>query len=281
MIKSSIHTFYSRTLTQPNEVFDFDSLVLTSLSVLFARKLFHRMYFFGDNLSNEILIKEMGLPFDIAGTDLQFFLPKPLSKYWSLAKIKACASVYEPFVHIDNDVVLHKALPDIFLQSDLVGQHTYSSDLAPAINSLPFNTEVTIKNSTANTFANAGLIGGEKWEVFADVWDSSYSTASNGKNRSVLFPDNNTNRDLHNQFFEEYMLGVIAKDKNLKISGLFPNPPTEEQAVLAGYTHLAGDMKKQVYWIARARKKLLDIYPEVYMKIDDITKKYQLFKLAI
>lgn len=281
MIKSSIHTFYSKGITNPKEVFTYDGLCLFALSVLKARQHFKRMYFFGDVLSSSIINNELGLPFDFISTELQFFLPKPLAKFWSLSKMKASTMVYEPFVHIDNDVILHKPLPSSILDAEVLGQNLYSDDIKDIVSDLPYIRENIANNIDANRFYNGGIFGGSNLIAFREAWDDAFFTATNQANRNKLFPDVGQKFDRYNQFFEEIILGITYKRLSLSASDLFPSSPTEEEAVSLGYTHLAGNMKNLPIWQGKVRKRLAAEYPNYMRKVEGITAKYSLFKNSI
>lgn len=281
MIKSSIHTSYSQALSLPRDVFDFDSLVLLSLSVLSARKFFRRMYFFGDDLSLSIVRDELKLPFDFASSELQYALPKPLAKYWSLAKLKSASLVYEPFLHIDNDVVLHKPLPDKLLSGACAMQSPYEDSLLKAKSTLPFVSDIAERNIDTKRFYNAGLMGGNDLQLFPDIFLNSMDIVSKAANRSVLYSDGNPNKAMHNQFLEEFMIGVFCRERGIPVETLFPSAPTEEEAKELGYTHLAGNMKHEPKWILRARSRLFSSYHDAWLEVDRVAKKYGLVKRSI
>lgn len=280
MIKASIHTFYSRCAASPKEVFDFDSLVITALSVLKARPLFKRMYFFGDDLAKSILSDELKLPFDFASNELQYLLPPPLAKYWGVSKLKSCSSVYEPFVHLDNDVILHQALPDKILNGELINQNPYQGDLTGLLYSLPYTSEVVNRNADARTFYNNGIMGGLNWEFFQQIYDNSYAILTKTENRPVLFPKGEDRIGI-NQLVEEYMCGVFYKEKKAKVTTLFDAEVNEQDALKYGYTHLAGSMKRQPVWISKARHRLATEFPAVLADIEKLSAKHDLTRGSI
>jgi hypothetical protein len=268
MIKAGVYTFYSRGKTDIPEIFDFDQLALLTLSVLESRNWFKRLYLFTDNVGMTVLKQTLELPFDLVGLEIENFIPKHLNSFWALAKVKAFSLMYEPFCHIDNDVILYKGLPEKLHKAELIGQSQYFDNLdryAQYLKYFPSQIQKYLNEKKIRCY-NAGLVGGNNWDFYQEVWNIAYETLVHPDNRSALWNVKNAG-DSYNQLLEEIYIGILARDKRIEITPLFEDAVTEEEAIKYGYTHLAGDMKREVFWKKRVRDKLLARHEDEYHKL--------------
>jgi uncharacterized protein DUF6734 len=268
MIKTGVYTFYSKHKKSIQDIFNFDQLALLMLSVLESRNWFKRLYLFTDNFGAEILRDHLNLPFDSVGLDMEDFMPFPYSSFWALAKIKSYSLVYEPFCHIDNDVILYNGLPENLLNAEFIAQNRYEVNWVPMTQGLGYLPLDILKGINTRTAYNAGIIGGNNWEAFQKLWELSYQTLSHIDNRkNFLFAKNAG--DKYNAFLEEGFYAILNKN----VTPLFSREVTEDEAVDLGYTHLAGKMKNDPYWMKRVRAKLLTRHEKEYRKLQFLCRK--------
>lgn len=267
MIKTGVYSFYSKHKTNISEIFNFDQLALMQLSILESRNWFKRLYLFCDNIAAKVLIDNLDLPFESVGLDLEDFIPHPYSSFWAMAKVKTYSLVYEPFCHIDNDVVLYNGLPQHLLNAELIAQSKYEIDFNKyrIINYIPMEIW---KNLNQNFAYNAGIIGGNNWEFFQKFWELSYETLKHFDNRPYFMFTKNAGQT-YNVFLEEIFYAILGKNR---ITPLFKNEPNEEEAIELGYTHLAAQLKHNPYWKKRVRAKLLTRHPNEYYKLQKVCR---------
>ena len=93
-----------------------------ALSVLTARRHFVSTALVTDDSGARLLVDDLGLPFDDVSTSLGRIRHAD-PRWWILGKLVAYREQQAPFLHIDGDVYLFKALPERLMSADLVAQN--------------------------------------------------------------------------------------------------------------------------------------------------------------
>ncbi len=108
------------------------------ISIKHAKAQFGNVELITDTHSAKI-IEKLNLPFTNIRTDLDSIMNYDKS-LWALGKVKAYQLQKEPFIHIDNDVILFGKLDNNFLTSEIGFQSLEDGDIYKKI----YNKDVTI-----------------------------------------------------------------------------------------------------------------------------------------
>lgn len=208
-----------------------------------AKKHYGEAHLITDAYSEQIF-KE--LPFDTITTGLER-LSSEYTATWSLGKLyayKIIALKGDPFIHIDNDVFLWKALPEKVTNAKIFAQSREPVDLF-RYNLKNFYRKCPKKYLASEVpilkFApNVGVVGGSDLSFF-------YNYSSSALNM-ILDPENKDYWTSHNGLVswrkaviaEQYYMGIAAKYYNKKIEYIFPTNEEFSKIADLGYTHLMG-----------------------------------------
>jgi len=167
----------------------------------------------------------------------------------------------EPFLHIDNDVVIRSPLPEGLLRKELIAQSIYPINLIRQIKSLKNDRGlISYIDKLNNTAFNAGVCGGNNYQFFKELFDLAKD----------IMEHNETCYGSFNMFIEESLTSILAQSKGLEIATVFNGIPTEEQAVSMRYTHLAGGMKFDENYITRVKLRIESEFPDYYNLINNV-----------
>lgn len=206
------------------------------------KKHFSEIYFITDSESKSFF---QNIPWTNISTELDS-MPLDYPEVWSLSKIlvyEMIAKKGDPFIHVDNDVILWKNLPerilksDVFVQSpEVVEKHKY--EINKFIKNCPDKSIFKFINYPDISY-NMGVFGGNDLKFILD-----YSTAA----KNFVLSEENAffwkNFDGYKEYWckavlaEQYFLSGFSLYKNKKIDSIFPEWPSEEMCVNTGYTHL-------------------------------------------
>ena len=165
-------TYYGRIWSKP-----LHHLLAWGLSFRAAARHYSDTMLVTDRFGRRLLIDQLGLPFVHVSTGLEV-LQHIDPGWWALGKLLACGLQNRPFVHLDNDVFLWKALPRELTESPVIAQCPYSFtcndpyfrpqeiELAFAQESLELPTEWIWARTNRTHFpaANGGILGGSDVE---------------------------------------------------------------------------------------------------------------------
>ena len=227
-----------------------------------------------------------GLPFTQVLTDFDDLPQYPLHNLAKLRTIQLAAEKGNPFIHIDGDVFLYKALP-LEIQTAGVFAETVQPFVFFDFNMIPFVGQVSEQGPFAQPLAThqayrCGIVGGHntaflhEWATAAltlalhpsnaryfgkfhtaQVWNSELSKKITTKNRSPAW------------FIERYTLWRLAQDKNVNVDLLFPTPYfDQDRAKEIGYVHLGGLDKAPKY-----TKQLLSTLTRDVPKINSVASE--------
>lgn len=232
-------------------------LLIHTLAVCQAARVLPELKFVTDAHGAQ-LADTLGWQFAEVDCSLEGFQPSGLAHIWALGKLHACELQERPFVHIDGDVILLKALPRRVTTAPMIAQ---SQDHWHYYDGSDMDVAYTISGLSRHLPKfNAGLIGGTDIELVREF--TAYSRWLAEKFRDC--PLNGTTTSM---MIEQNALGVFAEQKGLQMGTIIATPDDERGAELAGYTHLHGSAKHDEHWVHRAELRLAREFPEAYQRM--------------
>lgn len=215
---------------------------LHKLCFFHLKKHFNDINFITDSFSKNFF---KDIPWTSVSTILDD-IPDNYLDLWNLSKIyalKYIAEKNEPFIHLDGDVILWKPLPEDIINAEVFAQcpedtnkHKYELDKFQKF----CPNKSIFKKLKFNPIAyNMGIFGGSNLDFI------------NGYAKEIL----KIVMHKDNQFFwreydgysyhwckpvlvEQYFLYLYSQFRDQKITCLFPEWPSEEEAQNMGYSHL-------------------------------------------
>lgn len=224
---------------------------LHKISAYYLKKNFKNVNLITDSISKKYF---EDIPWDSITTELDI-VPEDYPSVWSLSKLyayKIITNKNEPFIHVDNDVILWKGLDENFLKSEVFAQspenaEAYKYEPEKLYNNCP-NLYV-LENKNLQTAYNVGIFGG-----------TNISFIKEYSEQSIKFVEDLINRKFWQEYngytfhwakavtAEQWFLGALAEHNNVKINALFPNHgwPTPEEAKAKYYTHMMSKKESQI-----------------------------------
>jgi hypothetical protein len=257
------------------------------LSVETARKHYPDTALVTDDAGARMLVDGLGLAFEHISTELNA-LHDEGAGWWTLGKLYAYRSQVRPFVHIDSDVFLWKALPSriraasIFAQNpeDFPpgGDHCYRPNACTsairAIDGWLPEEWAWYAAAGGNRAVNCGVLGGSNVHFLQHYAELAIEIVRHPRNQAawpllgIRWGDA--------VLIEQYLLSACIeysksnacpKCNSAGISYLFPsfgNAFNEGAARRLGYTHLLGPAKKNKMLMQRLERRVHRDYPEYY-----------------
>jgi hypothetical protein len=252
-------------------------LLAWGLSLRLARAHYPETALITDSPGKALLIKQLGLTFTDVSTELDR-LHNEDPALWALGKLVAYSLQDKPFVHLDTDVFLWRALPGRITTAPVLAQYLeYSS---PAYE--PWIIE--------GAFAQHGLTVPAEWEWYRSVQGQRFGGINCGilGGTNVAFiqhyarlaldlvqnPRHSTAwasipyRDGLNPVVEQFLLlacldfhrfNPAMSFGDVHIKYLFPSPETAfnpDHAARLGFTHLMGGAKKDATVARRLEERM-------------------------
>lgn len=280
---------YSSTWESPKH-----HLLSWILSVERARKHFPKLILYTDDDGERLLVKELGLKFDEVNTSLNQLNRKD-PDFWVSGKLYAYRCQKEPFIHLDNDVVLWKPLPSyiqsapIFLQNPeffaFEGEGSYYQPevINRAVNEVNGWLPKEWSWYTANRQGRSvcvGIIGGNNLKFISYYADLALKFIEHPANQNAWKYIRETighKMAGHNLLFEQYLLSAcidyyrfaetneFTGSLNPKfLFSSFDDALRPENAKEMGYTHFIGPAKRNKVLMGHLEKRVKDDYPYYY-----------------
>lgn len=220
-------------------------LLCLALTVLKSKEFFKEIELVTDSEGWKI-IKKLNLPFTSVKTILDD-IPKEQHGFWALGKIYAYKAQKKPFVHLDNDAILWKGLPEWALNSEVFVQNTedagwFTDVYMPEVN----RANKILKyfppnwNITKEAFCT-GIFGGCDIDFIHEYCDEALRFINDKKNKSGW--ESITNKASYCIIFEQYILACIAQNKKANVT-FFDKHLIKENLENLGYTHIWGAKKE-------------------------------------
>jgi hypothetical protein len=255
------------------------------LSLRLARQHFSETLLVTDSVGKGLLIDTLGLEFTHVSTELDR-LRDADPGWWALGKLVAYSLQDHPFVHLDTDVFLWRALPAPLTSAPVFAQcpegHSLQNPRNPLRTveqafqrhqqSLPVEWEwASSRCTTWFRQENCGILGANRTDFIRHYAHTAM--------RMVLHPSHTAlwaelpHKHDFNMLVEQFLLGASldyhrlnpqSAFRGITIRHLFPtwaeayNP---EAAARAGYTHLLGDAKAHPEVAARLDQRMAMLDP--------------------
>ena len=249
-----------------------------------------------DRMGKKLLVDQLGLPFAHVSTDLEQ-LHHVDPGWWAMGKLVACRLQDRPFVHLDNDVFLWKALPRDLTESPVLAQCPYSFtrnhpyfrpheiEMAFAEEALELPVEWTWVRTSRNEFpaANGGILGGSAVEFLRYYAQNAVDLIlkpEHGRAWSRI-ADKQWSYVLIEEFFllaciEYHASRATSPYRGVRVSHVFPSwehAYDPNRAARAGFTHLMGAAKSHPTVAMRIEERARRQIPEFYRRCEQVLKK--------
>ena len=254
-------TYYGRVWSKP-----LHHLLAWGLSFHAAARHYPDTMLVTDRIGKKLLLDQLGLPFVHVSTDLET-LQHVDPGWWALGKLMACSLQDRPFVHLDNDVFLWKALPLDLTESPVIAQCPYGFtrnhpyfrpqeiELAFAQERIELPAEWIWARTNRDYFpaANGGVLGGSSVKFlryYAQCALELILKPENGPAWSHIV-DKQWPYVLVEEFFliacvEYHASTATSPYRGVKASYVFPSwehAYDPNRAARVGFTHLMGGAK--------------------------------------
>jgi len=260
-------------------------LLAWGLSLKVARSHFAETQLVTDTPGKAMLVDRLGLQFDDVRTDLDA-LRDANPGWWSLGKLVAYSLQEEPFVHLDTDVFLWKALPPSLTSAPVLTQcpeiHSWDEPwgapgqietlFARHGLSLPAEWEWGSSVNTG-TFReeNCGIMGGNRVDFLRHYAQTAIRLIQDPAHRAAWAEV--TNQGVLMIILEQYVLAACLEYhridprspyRGVTVRHLFSsweeayNPHASARV---GYTHLLADSKSNPVIAARLERRVAQMDP--------------------
>jgi hypothetical protein len=263
MIERAIYSLWTKPMDDELTGFNSEQSLMEcfALSVNYSKKWFKEVHLITDYKGKE-LVDDYNLTFDEINTDLEHVLKNVDKKNWAIGKIYSMKIQKKPFIHIDNDVILFKKLPDDMLKKEIIFQNSEKENY-PYYDDLLYYDKIHYKNkpywyNTDNVEAyNCGIIGMNKLDLLDYWWESCLNYTEYIKEVGG-YPDINKTPCL---IFEQHYIGCLVNHYNYDVGMLSDYSENkywvdDDIAEKLGYTHLISDCKRNIVVEERIREKL-------------------------
>jgi hypothetical protein len=256
-----------------------------------------------DKFGKKLLIDTLKLPYDEVIVELDYLNNYP-KQFWALGKIYAYSLFDEPFIHLDYDFLLSKPFSHEFENADLVAymdenDKSRQGPYKKCVNqyfvnyTLPESVEYHIKNYR-NIAYNAGVFGGNKTQIFKELWANSKEIIDLNLSKIVSDAAQDTSSfTMTNVILEQYLFACMAQDKDLKVACLHQNenllpdesnfwlsennlPKYKAQYYPKQYVHMVGHHKASINNAIDIERILREIAPEYISLISNLFIKKQI-----
>jgi len=242
-------------------------LLAWGLSVHAARRHYPDTMLVTDREGKELLVDRLGLPFTHVSTDLEQLRGADIG-WWALGKVVAYGLQDRPFVHLDSDVFLWKALPRAVAEAPVFAQspeyfHGNDEGCGPrdieaafAAHGLALPVEWEWARSKSTQFfkeENCGMVGGSHLAFFRYFTETALDLVLNPGHAPAWarVPD----KAGYNMIIEQFLLAACVEYhrfhpdspyRGVRIAHLFrswEDACNPQRAARAGFTHLIGGAK--------------------------------------
>jgi hypothetical protein len=258
------------------------------LSLRLARQHYPDTLLVTDTPGKKMLVERLGLEFAEVSTELDR-LRDVDQGWWAMGKLAAYAIQDRPFVHIDTDVFLWKALPSWLEAAPVFGQcpedhpplETWCgpADVEWAFAKhnlrLPAEWEWARSRSVSHfREVNCGIAGGTRTDFLRYYANLAMDLVRNPKHAAAWaeFAD----KAGYNMVVEQFQLAACvdfhrispqSPYRGINIRYLFPSygdALNQEAAAQVGYTHLLGGVKSHPSVSARLERRIADLDPHFH-----------------
>ena len=249
-----------------------DLATVLTLSVLESKKQFKEVNFYTNKFGKE-LVDYYEIPFDNVFQVLDKFDNVLHPNLWAYIKIYVYNLQTEPFIHIDNDVILWDKIPDYYNQYDLFFQnkehlttHRGYINLLDKASRFPIIDKDIIDSKPSFAY-NCGIVAGKNLDVIKKWHTLVEDFIFNPLNKESW----EQTKDKHsmNHLFEQYFIScLISLDKSLFIGTLLKDDFYKSALRDFKMTHLWGEAKREQNVINKVSDRLKKDYLDFYNKVN-------------
>lgn len=244
-----------------------------TLSVLQSKKQFDRVEFWTNDYGAEI-VKRYKIPFDKVHVKLNHFNNVLNPDFWAYIKIWTYAQQVEPFIHIDNDVILWDTINEetknkklFFQNKESLKTHTSYKKLI----NLAYNCEnldIELLDEQPEFAYNCGVVGCNDLEII-EIWkqkvDEYLFDANNAKYWESII-----DKHSHNHLFEQYFISSLISSLGIssEVDTLLGEDFFKDAINKFKMTHLWGEAKRDGDTVKKVANRLFNDYPETKQNIE-------------
>lgn len=253
------------------------ALMCACISVAESKKKFKEVVLVTDDLGFDLLVKQLGLPFDEVSVSLNKIDPK-YKDFWSLGKVVAYSEQTKPFLHLDFDAILFNELSDSLLASSTFAQHLEVGDQFDKCYVNQINVLKSLGIKVPNNFGELmeasclGIVGFNDLNFLNEYCKESLKFIyDNGKKLDQLTSGQRGGLCV---VFEQYVYNLIAQKMGIKIthfSECITNEDIDIDFTSKGYTHIWGYKMNPIIEGLLLRRLMLSA-PQFLTVIDNILK---------
>lgn len=238
-----------------------------------------------DTAGAELLVDGLGLRFGQVDLRLdQLDAERRDNEWWVLGKLTAYAAQTRPFVHIDNDVFLWRALPKALISAPVFAQNpetflfedqslyrleAFMAGIARAGGWLPPEWQA-YAGARGDGALCCGIIGGQAVDFLRHYARTAMEIVLHPDNQAVWPRLGVRDNILVEQYFLAACLHFHARvEGQLETGYLFASSADAfdpSMAARAGYTHLIGDAKADAEIAQRLERRVLVDYPDLHAR---------------
>lgn len=287
MITRAVFTYFNPDESYANTAgyrYYSDMLYTMALATLLAMRHFVTVQVVTSSWGARVL-REAGVPATEYSTALDTVRRVPKA-FWAYGKLIAYTLQTQPFVHVDNDVFLWKALPRRMLSAELCfqskeafNQATYKwySLLQPCWDAAPARPQVIVDNPVTDFTYNCGVCGGHRLEFFREWLRVSGEYILAEANQALFYNQYRTVLQHQNLWHEQYFGASLIKAHALRDKVELVTDDINAPAWCANntsYTHIWGGTKHATGVMNRVRSRLLKENPQIYNKVTCFVNEY-------
>jgi hypothetical protein len=267
MIERVVYSLWTTPMNEQTVGFNTERAFIEcfTLSLHFSKKWFKEVHLVTD-LKGKELVEKYGLKFDNINTDLETVMKNVYKNHWSLGKIYACKIQDKPFIHLDNDAILFKPLPESFLTSEIGFQNIETEEQEKWYMLLLNHAEKNYNNKPrwfdAKYFKayNCGIIVFNKLDIIQEWWSEALKYIDYLDNSGFDY-NHHLSCLIYEQFSIYHMCQYYSYDVNLlsfygtpeqRNLGFLPDDLSEK----LGYTHLIASCKRRPEVELKIRNRL-------------------------
>ena len=256
-----------------------DFFMTTCLAIEMASRHFPEVHMVGTRWSND-LFKQVEVPVTNYNDKLEEM--KGISQYWwARGKMVAYTLQEKPFVHIDNDVLLWKPLPQRVLEAELCFQsfEPHNQSGYGYYNLLKKSTwskaivrpDIILNNEVTDYSYNCGICGGHYLNIFKLWLSLSAEYIFAPENQKLFFETARQDLIHQNLIHEQYFISSLVKALGLRdrVEVIAENVNDIPTVTGDGYTHLWGTSKKERRYMSRVAKRLERENSQLYKRVID------------
>jgi hypothetical protein len=276
---------------------EFHHWLAWGLSIYTSRRHYPDTCLVTDDTGARILIDDLQLPFEHVSTGLNRIDDQD-PEWWALGKVEAYRLQKAPFVHLDPDVFLWKALA-----ADLESADVFTQNPLPIIPGVslhqPENFEVLLgrpssgwlpkewswyRRQKSNQRAECcGVVGGTRVDFINDYASRVLRLVADPRNSDSLRSSSRKAQDMF--LIEEYLLTACLEYHRprrrspyfgIKVRHMFPTLEAAyntEYTTQAGFTHLAGPAKKDPQLARRLDERVQQDLPRFYERCRKLSER--------